>query len=300
MNHLALIWLKIKDRDLYHKKKLEEKDQKFLSKAIANQPVFPVIGKNTYSFKHSGNCGDIIYSLPTIYALSENAKAFLYLQLDQPMNYSAERSKHPLNGVMLNESIFNMLKPLLLAQTPLSICGIYNDQSIDYDLCIIRRSAFQTNSGHIARWYFLHFAVTADLSKPWLNVNPDKSFSDRIIIARSLGYHAPGIDYSFLKKYKKLMFVGVPEEFEEIKKSLPSIEYHPVSDFLELAQVIAGCRFFIGNQSFPFSLAEALKVKRALEVYYVCPNVIVEGEHAYDFCFQQQFERIVEKLDQVS
>ncbi|MEK7224455.1 MAG: hypothetical protein AAB221_02085, partial [Bacteroidota bacterium] len=62
-------------------------------------------------------------------------------------------------------------------------------------------------------------------------------------------------------------------------------------------QVIAGCKFFIGNQSFPFALAEALKVKRALELCFECPNVIPEGENAYDFVYQPQFEKIVRQLD---
>jgi len=85
-----------------------------------------------------------------------------------------------------------------------------------------------------------------------------------------------------------------------MRKFVPDIEYRPVQNFLELAEIIAGCKFFIGNQSFPFSLAEALKVNRVLEVYYSCPNVIVEGRNAFDFCFQPQFELIVQKLNTLS
>ncbi len=66
-----------------------------------------------------------------------------------------------------------------------------------------------------------------------------------------------------------------------------------VSDFLQLAQLIAGSRLFIGNQSLPFAIAEALKVNRLLEVYYKAPNVAVSGRNGYDFCFQQQFEYLV-------
>jgi hypothetical protein len=70
-----------------------------------------------------------------------------------------------------------------------------------------------------------------------------------------------------------------------------------VSNFLELARVIAGCKFFIGNQSFPFAVAEGLKVPRALELCFECPNVIPEGPQAYDFLYQPQFEKIVRELD---
>ena len=88
----------------------------------------------------------------------------------------------------------------------------------------------------------------------------------------------------------------MPDEFEEMKKQLPKLEYKPVANFLELASVIAGSKLFIGNQSFPFSLAEALKVRRVLEVFYQCPNVLVEGANGYDFCYQPQFEKIVSDL----
>jgi hypothetical protein len=81
-----------------------------------------------------------------------------------------------------------------------------------------------------------------------------------------------------------------------MKKSIPHLKYRGVNDFLEFARIIAGCKFFIGNQSFPYAVAEALKVNRALEVCFECPNVIPEGPNGYDFCYQPQFEKIVKQL----
>ena len=296
MNLFKKVVLKAISRDLYKRRLLAEQDEKFLQKALAHQTEYPPASKTAYAFKHSGNAGDIIYALPALFALSSEATAELYLKLDEPMSSSAERGRHPMGNVMLNTKMFSLLRPLLLSQPQLHRCETYAGQAIDYDLDVFRNSAFRLNSGHIARWYFLHFGVTADLGRPWLQVEPEMDFADRIVIARSGGYHAPGIDYSFMKRYPKLTFVGTPDEFDAMRMVLPRLEYQPVSDFLELARIIAGSRFFIGNQSFPFSLAEAMKVRRALEVYYVYPNVIVEGGDAYDFCFQPQFEMIVEKL----
>lgn len=92
--------------------------------------------------------------------------------------------------------------------------------------------------------------------------------------------------------------MGLKEEYEDMKKVIPTLKHRPIVDFLEFAQIIAGCKFFIGNQSFPFAVAEALKVKRALELCFECPNVIPEGKDAYDFCYQPQFEKIVKQLYQ--
>ena len=63
-----------------------------------------------------------------------------------------------------------------------------------------------------------------------------------------------------------------------------------------MATIINSCRLFIGNQSFPFSVAEGLKANRLLEVYPKAPNVIVEGAGANDFIYQPQFEYAVERL----
>jgi len=52
---------------------------------------------------------------------------------------------------------------------------------------------------------------------------------------------------------------------------------------------------FIGNQSFPFSIAEGLKTLRLLEVYQRVPNVIPKGSMVMIFVFRT-FEYLVDTL----
>ncbi|MEO7394841.1 MAG: hypothetical protein ABIU11_07830 [Chitinophagaceae bacterium] len=286
---LASLLLKMKDAEEY-------KNYKYLEH-LASIKIFAPLAvppKESYHFKHSGNAGDLIYSLPVVKALAMGQETHYHLNLGQRGNYG--KKPHPLQGVMLNEKMYRMLLPLLSVQDYISSCSVYNEEYIDYDMDLIRSYPFPTSRGNISRWYCYLFAITVDLSKPWLTVQPDNSWNEHIVIARSQRYNAPAISYNFLNKYKKKLFVGVEEEWREIKKMLPGIEFHPVNDFLQLASVIAGSKLFIGNQSFPFSLAEAMKVPRLLEVYHLCPNVNVEGEGANDFCYQPQFEKMVEKL----
>jgi hypothetical protein len=274
----------------------EYKNYKFLERLnrIKSTIQLDIPQKEAYYFKHSGNSGDLIYSLPAARALANGKELHYYLNLDQKGHYG--KKTHPLGGVMLNKKIFDMLHPLLTAQPYITSCSIYNGQPIDYDMDLIRRYPFPTNKGNVARWYFYLFATAADLSSPWLQAPPDPTWREHIVIARSGRYNAPAISYSFLSKYKMKIFVGVEEEWKEMQKMLPDIEYLPVNDFLQLASIISGCKLFIGNQSFPFALAEAMKVERLLEVYHQCPNVNVEGKGGYDFCYQAQFEKLVEKL----
>ena len=49
-------------------------------------------------------------------------------------------------------------------------------------------------------------------------------------------------------------------------------------------------KFFIGNQSIAFPMAEALKVPRLLEAEPLFPVVQPVGKNAYDFYFQSHFE----------
>lgn len=258
-------------------------------------PLIPIEG-DTVHFKHTGHAGDVIYSIPAMKALAKGRKIQLYFELYQPNRDFTKHMRHPNGNVMLTERSVALFAPLMAQQPDISYFGAWKGEPIHYDLTIFRSFPFDYRMYSIARWYFLTFAVNADLGKPWLTISPNTSFNDNIVLARSSRYHTPGISYHFLSQYKNIVFVGVPEEYEAMKASIPGLVYQPASDFAELASIIAGCKCFIGNQSFPFSLAEALKVTRVLEVYHQCPNVVPEGPGAYDFCYQPQFEKIVSDI----
>lgn len=265
-------------------------------KKVSTPELSPVLEVDTVHFKHFGLIGDIIYAIPAMQALAQGRKIHLHLQINQKSLYK-KGMNHQNKDKILTEKSVELLAPLLLTQPNFTVCDILTDQRIDFDLDYFRKYPFDYNKGHICRWYFQTFGITSDLGRPWLQVEPHAEFKNEIIVARSFRYRAPGISYAFLKDFTNITHVGLKEEFEDLKKEIPDLKYKPVNNFLELAAVIAGCKFFIGNQSFPFAVAEALKVKRVLEVYFECPNVIPEGKDAYDFCYQPQFEKIVALLN---
>ena len=283
--------LYLQDYEAYKNYKYNLKCQK----SNITLPAMVSSTNNTFiTYKHSGNIGDIIYALPTVYKLARGKSIRLYLNLNQQGVYG--KNKHPLGTVMLNQNMLEMLQPLLENQPIPIICLPWHNESIDVDLDLFRQYPFTTKAGNIARWYFYVFGINANLGLPWLHVTPNNAYANTIVVARSQRYNAPGINYGFLSKYTNITFVGVPAEFEIIKNQLSTISYTPVANFLQLAQIIGGCGLFIGNQSFPYAIAEALKVKRILEVYHQCPNVIPEGDNGYDFCYQPQFEHLVSML----
>ncbi len=269
--------------------------KKSLQKVITPN-LYPALEADAVHFKHFGLIGDIIYAIPAMQALAQGRKIHLHLQINQKSMYKKGMNHQNKDKILTKKSV-ELLAPLLLAQPDFAVCDILTDQRIDFDMDYFRKYPFDYNKGHICRWYFQTYGVTSDLGKPWLQVAPNTVFKDEIVIARSFRYRAPGISYAFLKDYTNITHIGLKEEYEDLKKEVPNLKHKPVNNFLELAAVIAGCKFFIGNQSFPFAVAEALKVNRILEVYFECPNVIPEGSNGYDFCYQPQFEKIFKELN---
>ena len=228
-------------------------------------------------------------------ALANDKNIELYLDLSQKSMYP-KGHKHYNGDKILTPNSVEFLAPLILSNPKFTICKAHDNEAIDYDLNEFRRYPFDYRMGHICRWYFFTFAVNYDLGKNWISVTKKEELSREIIISRSFRYRAPTIEYNFLAKFNNISFIGLEDEYPDMKKVIPNLKHIKVLNALDLAQTIAGCKFFIGNQSFSFAVAEAIKVKRVLEVCYETPNVIPEGQNGYDFCFQPQFEKIVTDL----
>lgn len=304
-NILSKLWLKFNDKKAYRVYKWELKNyhQKLFHLEFTGSNRLNSLERikevlkisQTLNINHSGNAGDIIYALPTLKKIYEltGAKINLCLKLDQPIVLTGNLS-HPLGNVMLNQKMVDLLNPLLLKQEYISTVENYTPEKVIHiDLDFFRSGIFPLDRGNIARWCCYTTGVSADLWKKWIDVTPNQNFKDTIIIARSSRYQNTTLDFSFLSRYKNTKFVGVSSEFLAIKEFIPNIEWLEVANFLELAEVIAGCKLFIGNQSFPFSIAEGLKVPRILEPSFEIINVVPEGEGGHDVLFQDHFESLV-------
>lgn len=305
-NPIKKNWLKLTNNKKYQEYKHQKQHYKTISalnnygsnEALTPEKIIALAGLNNgINFSHSGNSGDIIYALPVVKKIKEltNKPVNFYLELNVPMSL-AFKNIHPLGNVMLNQKMADGLIPLLNAQSYIDKCDVLTDQKVHINLSSFRNSGILTDRGNIARWNFYTTGIIGDLGNPWLTAEIDKQYDDTIVIARSSRYNNPLVDYSFLSQYKNIAFVGVDSEYQEMKKVIPGIEFIPVTDFLHMARIIKSCKLFIGNQSFPYSIAEGLKARRLLEVFFAAPNVLPEGADGYDFLFQNHFESLVKSL----
>lgn len=238
------------------------------------------------TINHSGNCGDILYSLPAMRQAHRNTgeDVHVYLVVNQRASYAADID-HPMGMVMMTQKAAEMLKPLLLSTDFIREVTITDTKpQCDYDFDKFRTIG-HPYSGHISRWYFYTYPeLTCNLSEPiFIPKDPTKQYD--IVINRTNRYHGAGWDYLVFRQWQhRMTFVGLPEEYQVLKAKLPQMQYAPVEDFLELAQIITASNVFVGNQSMAFAIAEITKHPRALEICPRANNVIPTGANGYD-CF---------------
>lgn len=226
---------------------------------------------------HSGNLGDIILSLPLVRAAGGGN---LYLRLNVQADYPIG-TYHPCGSVRLNREMADMLIPLLAAQEYLDTVKVWEGEAIDNDLdCFRELPGLDYTKGQIARWYSYAFPRwPVDLSSPWLTC-PRIECGSPIVVNRTFRYRN-AVDYSCLAG-ESCLFIGLEDEYEDFRKRFFSCPYHRPRDLLEAAGIIAGSRYFVGNQSACWTIAEAIKHKRLLEVCPSCPNNLPLGPNGWD------------------
>ena len=298
---LKKIYYKLfKSKDRYNKFKSEQTiikqqnlfDEKFKNKLfdISNS----INNKKTLNFLHSGHCGDLIYSLALIKELSKSHKCNLFIGVGKKIK--GAYFKHPSKGVYIDNRIAKQILPLLKFQSFLNGVKIHSEESIDINLDLFRDLPISLNFNS-CRWYFHLTGAHVDLSAPYLNSTEHNSVKDKIVILRTFRYRNHFINYNFLNNIdESIVFVGLKEEFEDLKKDIPKLQHYEPENFFEMSQIIKSSKFFLGNQSPAFAIAEALKVPRLLEC---CPDFTVVhpiGGKCYDFYFQIHFEKWFKKL----
>ena len=217
------------------------------------------------TFLHSGARGDIIYSLPTIRSLGGGV---LYIKLD---------NRHYKSTPMTAGDIQQLGQLLRVAADDyITDVKVWSpDIKVDHNLDEFRNLSLTYE--HLANAHLKTFGVRADLSLPWLSESKIQAIQTAdIVINRSLRYHGP-FDWQLLQDYQhRCAFAGFKEEYDAFVQitGLEQIRHVQPATYLELAGMIKGSKLFIGNQSFAYSLAEAMKHPRVQEVYLSAPNCL--------------------------
>ena len=295
------IWKKITNKKEYQYLKSIESNKKSNEEfKVKFEPYINNIQKKIKSQKelsilHSGHSGDIINALPVIKELSKTHLCNLYININKPLNRIYYN--HPGKDVFINEKIFNMLLPLLKNQNFINKIDRHKSEKIDINFDIFRELPINISFDNL-RYSFQIAGIQPDIDTPYLEVDSHEKIKNKIIVQRTFRYRNQFINYKFLNNYKEIYFVGTLNEYKDLKQDVKNLIYYDCKDFLEMAQIIKSSKFFIGNSSVGFPIAEALKTPRLLESCPYFPAALPHGKNAYDFYYQAHFEKFFKILNE--
>ena len=170
------------------------------------------------------------------------------------------------------DNVIESCGKLITSQSYVRSFKVHNGEKIDIDLDKWRTSKYfyrKTLLDLMCRAQAIKLPRWVD---PWINVPPHPEFGDKIVVHRRISKVTERANSMF--NWKKIIdtfgvenFVFVSRlkyEWEEF--GFPEVEYFYPKDMYEHAQTIKACKLFVGNQSLPAAVADALGVDRIFEL----------------------------------
>jgi hypothetical protein len=216
------------------------------------------------TFKHSGDMGDIIYSLAAIKSMGGGS-----LLLDTSGGEDEFWCKKQcIDGkTKFNKITFDFIKPVIESQDYITGCYEFNkNDKVDYNLNGFRSKFSDPNSRSKTKNLLdLHMEYLGlpewDDNTPWLKPTETKKLDRKIIVCRSprMQSNFPWFQSNKFVIRDQAVFMGLDKEHELFEWTFDiKIPHIKVKDALEMINYISGCDTFIGNSTFALSLAIGL------------------------------------------
>jgi hypothetical protein len=222
------------------------------------------------TFKHSGDLGDIIYSLPTIRALGGGV---LYLD---PTGGASDPyiKKQCIDGrTRLVKDTIDFISPIIKSQPYIKDVKYWEGEHVTFNLDEFRQKFNdpyrRSKTSNLADLHLEQFKLPfSEVEKPWLEVDGDIKLDRKMIVSRSPRVQG-GFGWLNANKFvlrDQAIFVGIPKEHEFFEWTFGiEIPYYKTDTVIELAKVIKGSEIFIGNSSFALSLAIGMGHPRIMQ-----------------------------------
>lgn len=219
-------------------------------------------------FIHSGDLGDVIYSLPTVKAMGGGVMHLIDVPGMTAHGMTLERAK--------------LIESLLKAQPYIQRVEFGGRLGTDEGDSIVDLNTFRYMPRDLCNEWLpnhyldVHHVHRSAAYEPWLTVD-GLGCPTGVLIARSARYHNPRFPWRrVVEQYRDYaMFIGTPVEHAAFNLEFDADLPHLLTDdLLEVAEAINACTLFVGNQSCPLAIAEGLKVPVICEVCPYCPNCI--------------------------
>jgi hypothetical protein len=224
------------------------------------------------SFKHSGTLGDLIYALPVVQHLGGGD---FYLHMNQ-IDYLSQRyygvNAPVFHSGRMNINDFEFMKDFMRVQNYITKFEPMDPRTAEITHNLDRfRDLFVRHPGNYVDCYADVFNIKDDNVKrtlrntAWLDVPSVIEVPDRdVVINRTLRWVPPQLspiwqDWQAQGVEQRAVFVGLGDEYTAFCQATGwDIPYRPTGTLLEVAQLIAGAKVFIGNQSAALAVALGL------------------------------------------
>ena len=253
------------------------------------------------AFKHKPCLGDVIYGLPVVQSLGGG---ILYLdpaahghrEVAEYWNHYPADENRP--GSDLDRTVhgwisqFNLLIPVLKQLNYIHDARIYWGEPIDIDLDNYYHCGHMSGSRNYTivdahyRGVCQHIRLPpARPTPPWLRVQgnrlKDQGETYSVVFTNNGRWLTPG---TYSLAFMDELNVHIKEQIANVHSGIPEQEHigvhRPVTSLLDWFELIDGCDLFIGNQSFPLSLAVGLgKTRMILEGGF--PNCTFGHDHEH-------------------
>jgi hypothetical protein len=227
---------------------------------------------------HSGDIGDILYALNGIRLRGGGT-----LYLGPRSNLDPDLQPR----FAITRQIFSWMAPFLRAQP--YIKGVYYAENCPPgagNLNLFRlywRGALRDELATAGQYMpfrlgWLHWSacgiLRADDTEPWLTV-PDPNPLYPLVIQRTSRYqNRANFWRHVLACYgDQILFIGNPDEHKDFQRQFGPVRFARCHDLLTMAQIIAGAKYFLGNQSCGWAIAEGLKMPGIQETCNESPEI---------------------------
>lgn len=235
------------------------------------------------TYRHSGTLGDLVYSLSVVRKMEPGKFLVALNNIENCVAQYGYRPDEvdPAHRGRFTQQDFEWLKPLLKRQGYIEAVDTWQqgDAEPDVDLDRFRGTLFRGFEGNYVEAYHRAFDIPftlADYDTPWLEADPVTV--KPMVVSRTFRYRDPVADDVWKKMAEDGVldrlgiFVGTKEEHNDfVQVTGVAIPYHPVNNFLELANIVAGANLIMANQNFVYSLAMGLGKQTVLETIKIKP-----------------------------
>lgn len=224
------------------------------------------------SFYHSGDLGDVIYSLPAVRALGGGE---MFMGPDNRTPMSSRERMTPERARLLVPLL--ELQPYMRgasyrAELPRNCSHDLNKmrlQLLDHNMKLqpLKTRLDMQPGFNLARCYLKMFDLDLNCdTAAWLKVEP--LAKTPVVINRTPRYRENSQfrwDRVLKQYHGQVIFIGLPEEHASFTAQWGPVPFEPTSDLLMAARLIAGCELYVSNQSSCYCLAEGLKKSTIME-----------------------------------